>query len=113
VHLHKTEKGVGADVSNSLWFGILIGILVGTFAPGGVKIVVFIIMILLSDVVHGTSHDFHNIHFVVPPWLIGLAGLIFGLWAFHFARRRGLQHLGQAELQNRWTSARGISKWGW
>ncbi len=106
-------------MSNALWVGILVGVPVGTFAPEWARIVIFLIALLLSDLIHGASHNvhnvanLHNVHFAVPPWLIGLVGLAFGLWAWHYARRRGLQHLGQAELRTRWTAVRGTSRWGW
>jgi hypothetical protein len=100
-------------MSNALWVGLLVGVPVGAFAPGWAKIVVFLIALLFSDLVGGVSHNIHNIHFVVPLWLIGVGGVAFGLWSWHYARKRGLQHLGQAELRNRWTTVRGTSKWGW
>jgi hypothetical protein len=103
-------------MSNALWVGILVGVPVGAFAPGWVKPIVFVIALILSDLVHTTSHNVHNVHnvhFAIPPWLIGIVGIGFGLWAWHYARRRGLQHLGKAELLNRWANVRGISKWGW
>jgi len=103
-------------MSNMLWLGILLGVLVGTFAPQLVKIAVFLIALLLSDLIHGVSHGVHNVsnlHFAMPLWLIGVAGLGVGLWAWHYARKRGLEQLGEAELKTRWTNVRGISKWGW
>jgi hypothetical protein len=48
-----------------------------------------------------------------PSWLIAAGGVFFGLWAWHYARKRGLQHLGAAELNSRWTNVRDVSKWGW
>jgi hypothetical protein len=103
-------------MSHALWVGVLIGVPVGAFAPQWVKIVVFLIVLLLSEVVRGASHGVGNlshVHFVWPPWLIGVIGVVIGLSAFHYARRRGLAHLGQAELRSRWTTVRGISRWGW
>lgn len=101
---------------NLLWVGVLIGVLLGTFALEWLKIAVFVIALVFSDLAHGASsnvRDVGNLHFAVPPWLIGIGGVAFGLWAWHHARRRGLQHLGQAEFRTRWTNVRGISKWGW
>jgi hypothetical protein len=115
-------KGWGTDMSNALWFGILVGVLVGTFAPEWARIVVFLIALVLSDLAYQASkgihnirnvHNVHNVHFVVSPELIGVVGIVVGLWAWHYARRRGLQHLGRAELNTRWTAVRGISRWGW
>jgi hypothetical protein len=106
-------------MSNALWVGVLVGVPVGAFAPEWAKIVVFLIALLLSDLAHGASrnlhnvHNVHNVHFMVPLWLIGVAGLAFGLWAWHYARKRGLGHLGQAELRTRWAAVRGSSRWGW
>jgi hypothetical protein len=116
-------------MSNALWFGILVGLAVGLFAPEWLKIVVFLVALLLSDLVqtvvhrvhraHGVSvhgvhsASVHSYHFAVSPLSIGVVGLAFGLWAWHYARKRGLQHLGRAELRARWTAARGISRWGW
>lgn len=120
-------------MSHALWVGLLIGIPVGTFAPEWAKIGGFVIALLLSDLVqkvvhsvtaHSASvHRIHSVglhsasvqsaHFALPPWFIGALGLAFGIWSWHFARKRGLQHLGRAELRTRWTAARGISKWGW
>jgi hypothetical protein len=107
---------------NALWFGILVGVVLGNFAPEWVKIVAFVIALVLSDLKYEVSrnvhkvtnfHSVHNVHFTVPPELIGLVGVGFGLWAWHYARKRGLQHLGEAELRTRWSNARASSKWGW
>jgi hypothetical protein len=103
-------------MSHTLWVGVLIGVPVGTFAPQWIKIVVFVIALLLSEVERGASHGVGNlghVHFVWPPWLVGVIGVVIGLLALHYARRRGLAHLGQSELRSRWTNVRGISKWGW
>jgi hypothetical protein len=104
---------------NLLWVGLLIGVPVGAFAPGWVKPIVFVVALVLSDLVHTISHNGQNahfgqnVHFAVSPALIGAIGVGFGLWAWHYARKRGLGHLGQAELNNRWNNTRGISRWGW
>lgn len=100
-------------MSHWLWIGIMVGVLVGTFLPELVRIVLFFIALLLSDLVHGVSHDVSHIHAVLPLWLLGIGGVAFGFWAWHYARKRGLGHLGQAELSARWGNARKISKWGW
>ena len=103
-------------MSNALWLGVLAGVALGSFAPEWVRIVVFVIALLLSEVERGASHGVSNlghIHFVWPPWLVGVIGVVIGLLALHYARRRGLAHLGQSELRGRWTNVRGISKWGW
>jgi hypothetical protein len=98
---------------NLLWVGLLIGVPVGAFAPGWVKPIVFVIALVLSDLVRTTSHNGRSVHFAVSPVLIGAIGVGFGLWALHWARRRGLQQLGRAELNTRWNAVRGISRWGW
>ncbi len=104
---------------NALWIGVLLGVLVGAFAPGWVKPIVFVVALIFSDLVHAASRNvqnaanLHNVHFAVPLWLVGIAGLAFGLFAWHYARKRGLQHLGAAELRTRWAAVRGTSKWGW
>lgn len=106
-------------MSTELWVGILVGVLVGAFAPGWAKLLLFLGALLFSDLalnaVHGAHnvHSVYNIHSRVPPWFIGVAGVAFALWALHYARKRGLQHLGEAELRTRWTAVRGISRWGW
>jgi len=101
-------------MSNALWLGILIGVPVGAFAPGWLKPIVWVVALVLSDLVHTQNvQNVQGLHFAIPPWLIGLLGVLFGLWSWHYARKRGLQHLGQAELRTRWAAARGISKWGW
>ena len=100
-------------MSNALWIGVLVGVPVGAFAPEWAKIVLFLIALIFSDLIHGVFHNVHNVHFAVPLWLIGVVGVAFGLWSWHYARRRGLQHLGQAELRTRWTAVRGTSRWGW
>jgi hypothetical protein len=121
-YLHKVGEGVGTDMSNALWLGIVVGVLVGTFAPEWVRILVFVIAGLLSDLAYQASKGIHNIHNIrsihnvhsaLPSWLIVIAAVVFALWAWHYARRRGLQHLGRAELNTRWTAVRGISRWGW
>ena len=102
---------------NAFWVGILIGVPVGSFAPGWLKPIVFVIALVASDVVRTTSHigsqTVQHTHFAVPPWLIGAIGVGFGLWALHWARKRGLEQLGRAELKVRWKNVRGISRWGW
>jgi hypothetical protein len=106
-------------VYNVLWIGVLIGVPVGAFAPGWVKPIVFAAAVVLSDLARTTSrnvrnvHNINNVHFIWPPWLIGLIGLILALWSWHYARMRGLQHLGRAELRARWNTIRGVSRWGW
>lgn len=115
MRLHKVGEG-GADMFTTICLGIWIGVLVGTFLPEWIRIVVFLITFWLSDLVHSASHDvsyFHSLHYAVPPWLIGIVGVLVGMWAWHSARRRGLAHLGQSELNTRWTNVRRISKWGW
>jgi hypothetical protein len=77
-----------------------------------VKFWVFLVALVGSDLVQKASHSVH-VHSAMFPWLIGVAGLAFGLWSWHFARKRGLQHLGEHELRTRWKHVRGISTWGW
>ena len=107
---------------NTLCICLLVGILVGAFAPEWAKIGVFLVALVGSDLVQKASHSVHSAHGVhnvngldsaMSPWLIGVAGLAFGLWSWHFARKRGLDHLGKAELRTRWANVRRISKWGW
>jgi len=109
-------------MSNALWVGLLIRILAGAFAPVWVKFGVFLVALLASGLVMKASRSVHSahgvynvigVHPVMPPWLIGVFGLAFGLWSWHYARKRGLQHLSQHELRTRWRNARRISKWGW
>lgn len=87
-----------------------------------VKFGVFLVALLTSGLVTKASHSVHSAHGIhnvvdvhpsMSPWLIGVAGLAFGLYSWHFARKRGLQHLSEAELSARWRNVRGISKWGW
>jgi hypothetical protein len=101
---------------NPLLIGILIGVPVGAFAPEWLKILTFVIALLFSGLLveaQGASRNIHDVHFSAHSWLIGIVGIAFGLWALHYARRRGLQQLGKAELGARWRTVRGISKWGW
>lgn len=100
-------------MSNALWIGVLIGVLVGAFASEWVKIGAFVVALVFSDLVQKASHGVHGVHTAIPPWMIGVGGVIFGLMSWHFGRKRGLQHLGQAELRTRWRNVRRISKWGW
>jgi hypothetical protein len=96
-------------MSNALWVGVLVGVPVGAFAPGWAKIVVFLVALLFSDLVHGALHNVHNIHnvhFAVPPWLIGVGGVAFGLWSWHYARRRGLWGARTLLLALTWASMR-------
>ena len=114
MRLHKVGKG-GAGMSTTLWLGIWIGVLIGSFAGGGIRLAVFLISLLLWEV-HTVTHaigGIGHVHFTVPPVVIGIAGVAVGLLMFHFARLRGLAHLGQYELNTRWTNVRRISKWGW
>ena len=97
---------------NMLWVGFRTGMVLSALAPGWVKGITTVVALLLSGLLV-REHPPHHLYLVVPPWLIVLAGVGFGLWSWHHARLRGLQHLGAAELRDRWARVRGISKWGW
>jgi hypothetical protein len=102
-------------MSTTLWLGIWIGVLIGTFGTGLIRLGAFVIALLLWEV-HSVTHavgDVGHLRFTMPPVLIGIIGVVVGLLMFHFARKRGLAHLGAAELSTRWTNVRKISKWGW
>ena len=100
---------------NEFWLGVLIGVPVGAFAWGWLKPLVFVVALVLADVVPTTSakHTIEHVHYKVPPALIGLIAVLFGLWSWHYARKQGLKNLGAAELKTRWTNVKGVSKWGW
>jgi hypothetical protein len=105
---------VEAGILNMFWAGILAGMIVSAFAPGWVKGLITVVAALLSRLVMRVNpRPPHQLQFVVHPYLIALAGVVFGVWSWHYARKRGLQHLGATELQSRWTAVKGISKWGW
>jgi hypothetical protein len=96
---------------NEVWIGVLAGILVGEFAPEWMKIITFIASLLLSGLLirfHPSGHA----HLMASPGVIAIAGVIFGIWSWHYARKRGLQHLGKSELATRWERVREESKWG-
>lgn len=98
------------------WFGVLAGMAVIVIMPLWVKIAAFITAVVFSGLVmrlRTLPHHHLQFHPTVPGWLWAVGGVGFGLWAWHYARKRGLQHLGEQELRNRWTIVRGISKWGW
>jgi hypothetical protein len=40
-------------------------------------------------------HPAHHLHLVVPLWLIALAGVIFGLWSWHYGRLRDYNTLAR------------------
>ena len=113
-------------MSTSLWIGLLLGILVSSFAPGLIKWGIFVVALVVSGLAAKAMHIGHsargaigthgvpviNVNGVVL-WLIAIAGVGFGVYQIHAARRRGLVHLGVAELNTRWANVRKISKWGW
>lgn len=96
---------------NMFWVGVLAGMAVSAFAPDWVKAITAVAAAVFSRLLVRVSP--HHLQFVAPPWLIALSGVAFGVWSWHYARKRGLQHLGKAELNTRWKAVRGISKWGW
>jgi len=102
-------------MSTWLWAGIMLGIIVGSWFPSWLRPVIFVLALVLWDVhrvtnvVGGASH----LHYTMSPVVIGVIGVIVALFALHLGRKRGLGHLGQAELGTRWTNVRKISKWGW
>lgn len=99
-----------------LCIGVLLGMLVTGFAPSWVKALVFVAAVLFSGLLvtlSAHSHGHVSTHMHVSPLLIALGGVAFGVWSWHYARWRGLQHLAIAEARNRWALARGVSKWGW
>jgi hypothetical protein len=99
---------------NMFWTGVLVAMVVSAFVPGWVKGIIFVVAVFLSGVlVRLHAHTPHHLTFVVPEWLIALAGVSFGVFAWHYARLRGLQQLGSAELRTRWGNVRRVSKWGW
>ena len=105
------RKIVRMDMINTLWVAVLVGVLIGAFAPEWIKFSAAVVAVVLSGLLVRVTA--HHARFVVSPWLIAVSGVVFGLWSWHYARRRGLQHLGEFELRNRWTNARTISSWGW
>jgi hypothetical protein len=93
------------------WTGVLAGMVVSAFAPGWVKGIVTVAAVLLSGLL-ARFHPRGHVHLTVSPLLIGAAGVVFGLWSWHYARKRGLQHLGESEARTRWERVREESKWG-
>lgn len=79
---------------NMLWAGVLAGMVVSAFAPGWVKGITIIVAALLSGLLVRV-HPAHHLHLVVPLWLIALAGVIFGLWSWHYGRLRDYNTLAR------------------
>jgi hypothetical protein len=99
---------------NMFWTGVLLAMVASAFAPGWVKGIIFVVALMLSGVlVRLQAHAPHHLHAVMSPWLIAVAGVGFGIFAWHYARVRGLAQLGTAELRTRWTNVRRVSRWGW
>jgi hypothetical protein len=102
---------------NTLWVGVLVGVFVGAFAYEWVKlatvIVAFIFSGLFMRLERLRGQRFSHLHFMLPPSAIAIVAVLIALFSWHYARKRGLQHLGQHELRTRWNNVRGISKWGW
>jgi len=95
------------------WLGVLAGMAVAVVAPGWLKAITAGVAVLLSGLlVNLPTHGHDHFHAKVSPWLIAVGGVGFGLWAWHYARKRGLLHLGQSELNTRWERVREESKWG-
>lgn len=106
------------DHMHILWLGVLGAMVVSAIAPGWIKAIVFVAALMFSGLlVRLPVHPHGHLHLTfaprVYPTLIALAAVGFGIWSWHSARKRGLKHLGDAELRDRWSRVRGISKWGW
>ena len=113
---------------NMFWVGVLAGVLIGDFAFEWLKIITAIAAFLLSGILvraeheravhvrphgHGHAQQTTHLHVVLSPWLIAIAAVLFAGFSWHYARKRGLQHLAQAELNTRWTNVKKVSSWGW
>jgi hypothetical protein len=109
---HRPAKRGGDDM-NMLWIGVLAGMIVCA-GPEWLKILTFVVAVLFSGLlVHLPVHGHGHPHATANPWVLAIGGVGFGVWSWHYARKRGLQHLGAAELNTRWTNVRKMSKWGW
>jgi hypothetical protein len=98
---------------NMLWVGVLAGMVVCA-GPGWLKAITFITAVVFSGLLMRLpAHGHGHFHMTASPWLLAIGGVGFGVWSWHYARKRGLEHLGAYELRTRWTNARKISKWGW
>jgi hypothetical protein len=98
---------------NMFWTGVLAGMVVSAFAPGWVKGITTVVAVVFSGLVMRVSaHAPHHVHFAIPAWAFAWGGVAFGLWSWHYARKRGLDHLGVAEAKTRWERVRETSKWG-
>ena len=96
---------------NMFWVGVLAGMVVSAIAPGWVKAIVTVVAVMFSGLLM-RFHQRGHVHLTVSPYLIGIAGVVFGLWAWHYARLRGLKHLGESEMRTRWDRVRDESRWG-
>jgi len=96
---------------NMFWTGMLAGLVLSAIAPGWVKGITTIAAVVLSGLL-SRFHQGGHVHLSVSPALLGVGGVIFGLWSWHYARKRGLQHLADSELKTRWERVREESKWG-
>jgi Na+-translocating ferredoxin:NAD+ oxidoreductase RnfD subunit len=96
---------------NMFWTGVLAGVVVSAIAPGWVKGITAVAAVVLSGLL-SRLHQGGHFHLTMSPALIGVAGVAFGLWSWHYARKRGLRHLADSELRTRWERVRDESKWG-
>jgi hypothetical protein len=110
---NQRRRAKGGDDMNMLWIGVLAGMIV-CVGPEWLKILTFVVAVLFSGLlVHLPVHGHGHLHATANPWVLAIGGVGFGVWSWHYARKRGLQHLGAAELNTRWTNVRRMSKWGW
>jgi len=110
-----TIAGQQASVSGSLvgsshafWYGILLACLIVWILPGWAGIIFFVFALIASDVLQSTAGHARFSGSDLPVLLIGVIGLLVGLY---FGRIRGLRHLGEYEFRNRLGYIRSISRW--
>jgi hypothetical protein len=111
-----------------LGWGILLGMAVIYFPfPGWVRLITLVAGIVLSRLLfrwpfHGHAkvhgHALPGVHVHAAglgkyPVLIAIIAVVFAIWAWHYARKRGLIHLAAANLNTQWATVRSVSKWGW
>jgi hypothetical protein len=105
---HQAPTTASLINSHAFWYGILLACLIAWILPDLALIVLFAVALFASGLFQSTIGHAHSTSMGALMLILLVLGLLGGVF---LGRRRGLQHLGQAEFRTRWRNVLGISRW--